>query len=263
MTTLPNIVDEVERLIEGARREHLHLRLIGGLAVWVHSPNVSNVSLRRDYPDIDFMARKNEHRKLAPFFIQMGYIPDKMFNTLNGGHRQIFYDLDKERHIDVFIGDFEMCHKLPMRDRLQVHPVTVPLAELFLSKTQIVELNRKDALDLIALLLNKDLGYCDEGITGKDEKQMPEHHINIARIARLCARDWGLYTTTLMNLCKLESILKNDDLGLSSTQTQVVLQRIEAIRLAMVQKRKSLRWMARSRVGKRLRWYAEVEEVRR
>jgi hypothetical protein len=263
MTTLPNIVEEAQRLMEGARREQLNLRLIGGLAVWVHSPNIHKVSLQRDYPDIDFVARKNENRKLAPFFQQMGYMPDIAFNTLNGGHRQIYYDVALGRHIDVFIGDFEMCHKLPMRDRLQVHPLTVPLAELFLSKTQIVELNHKDALDLVALLLDNDLGNGDGCETAKDLPRMSEHQINLARITRLCARDWGLYTTTLINLCKLENILRNEDLGLSIAQTQVILQRIEMIRLAMIQKRKSLRWVARSRVGTRLRWYAEVEEVNR
>ena len=46
-----------------------------------------------------------------------------------------------------------MCHKLPLNGRLKMHPVTIPLAELFLSKAQIVQFNRKDAFDIISLLL--------------------------------------------------------------------------------------------------------------
>jgi hypothetical protein len=251
MQTLPNIVDEMFRLMDQAERERIQLRLIGGLAVRVHCPHVENLSTRREYPDIDFVVRKGEHRRLSQFFLQNGYQPDKVFNTLNGGRRQIYYDSGSGRHVDVFIGDFEMCHKLPMRDRLQVHPMTVPLAELFLSKTQIVQLNRKDALDLIALLLDNPTGHSDEGA------------INVDRIARLCARDWGLYTTTSMNLKRLEHILQHEDLGLKPGETQIVFQRIEAIRQALKQVSKSILWKARNRVGTRLRWYTEVEEVKR
>ncbi len=254
MQTLPDILDEMQRLLDGAQREQLNLRLIGGLAVRMHSPHIDRLGFARQYPDIDFVAHKKEHRRLDPFFKQMGYVPDKVFNTLNGGRRQIYYDALSGRHIDIFIGDFEMCHKLPLRDRLQVHPVTVPLAELLLSKTQIVELNRKDAFDLIALLLDNEVGQGDNG--GKSV-------INVARIARLCARDWGLYTTTNMNLDRLEHILRYEGHTLNEAQVNVVLQRINMIRSEILRQSKSILWKARNRVGRRLRWYTEVEEVNR
>jgi hypothetical protein len=251
METLPNIVDEVNRLVDQAQQQRLNLRLIGGLAVRIHSPNMDAIGLKREYPDIDFVAHKREMRRLAPFFAQMGYVPDKTFNTLNGARRQIYHDKKTGRHVDIFVGDFEMCHKLPLHDRLRIHPITVPLAELLLSKTQIVQLNKKDALDLIVLLLNNGLGQNDEGV------------INVDRIARLGARDWGLYTTTMMNLNRIEAILKTENPGLSEGQVGTVLHRVEAIRQAMQKANKPLGWKMRDRVGKRLRWYAEVEEVRR
>lgn len=251
MTTLPNIVEEANRLMDQAQREKLHLRLIGGLAVRMHSPNLDQFKFNREYPDIDFVTYRNEQRRLAPFFLQMGYQPDKVFNTLNGNRRQIYYDPQNSRHIDVFVGDFEMCHRLPLRDRLGLHPSTVPLAELFLSKTQIVQLNRKDALDLIGLLLDNDLGVNDSGA------------INVDRIARLCARDWGLYKTTELNLSRLDELLRGEDLGLSVDQVNRVLQRIQMIREALRRVSKNILWKARDRVGTRLRWYTEVEEVNR
>jgi len=251
MPTLSNIIDEANRLMDEAQREHLHLRLIGGLAVRMHSSNLDHFNLQRIYPDIDFVADRHEQRRLATFFHNMGYLPDKAFNTLNGGRRQIYYDTQIGRHIDIFVGDFEMCHKLPLRNRLGLHPITLPLAELFLTKTQIVDLNRKDALDLIALLLDNELGACDEGM------------INLERVARLCARDWGLYTTTMINLGKLEQILQTENPGLTEEQTRLVLQRIQNIRSALRSTSKPLLWKARDRVGTRLRWYTEVEEVDR
>ncbi|OGO35349.1 MAG: hypothetical protein A2W35_02710 [Chloroflexi bacterium RBG_16_57_11] len=251
MPTLTNIIDEANRLMDEAQREHLRLRLIGGLAVRIHSSNLDCINTQRIYPDIDFVVDRHQHRRLAGFFCNMGYLPDKSFNTLNGGKRQIYYDNQIGRHIDIFVGDFEMCHRLPLKDRLSLHPVTLPLAELFLTKTQIVELNHKDALDLIALLLNNEVGDRDDGM------------INLDRMVRLCARDWGLYTTTMINLGKLEQILATENPGLSETQTHLVSKRIQRIRNALQSASKPLLWKARDRVGTRLRWYVDVEEVDR
>lgn len=250
METMPDIVDEVQRLMEASDRQNMHLRLIGGLAIRVHSPSATNRTLRREYPDMDFVVPKRVKRKLDDFFAELGYVPEKNFNLLNGDRRLIFYDAGSGRRIDVFVGDFEMCHKLPMRNRLDSHPVTIPLAELFLSKTQIVDLNRKDALDIVSLLLDNDIGFTDDTI-------------NMDRIARLCLKDWGLYKTLTINLSKVESVLVNENPGLSDEDTQRVLERINTIRRILDRAAKPFLWKIRDRVGTRVRWYTEVEEVNR
>jgi len=250
METLPDIVDEVQRLLEASDRQDMHLRLIGGLAIRMHSPSATHHTLRRDYPDMDFVVPKRGKRKLDGFFAELGYVPEKNFNLLNGDRRKIFYDAQSGRRIDVFVGDFEMCHKLPMRNRLDSHPVTIPLAELFLSKTQIVELNRKDALDIISLLLDNEVGFTDDTI-------------NMDRIARLCLKDWGLYKTLTINLSKVEDVLVNENPGLSDDDTQRVLERINTIRRILDRSTKPFLWKVRDRLGTRVRWYTEVEEVNR
>jgi hypothetical protein len=250
MSPHADIVEEMNRLMDAAQEQKLRLRLIGGLAIKVHSPSANHRALQRSYPDIDLIIPKRDKRKLEIFFSRMGYLPEKTFNLLNGDRRQIFYDAETGRRIDVFVGDFEMCHKLPMRDRLDAHPVTVPLAELFLSKIQIVELNRKDALDIISLLLDNEVGHTDAGI-------------NIDRIARLCLQDWGLYKTLTITLCKVEAILVDDNPGLDAEQQQRVLERLDTIRRVLDRVRKPILWKMRDKVGTRLRWYTEVEEVNR
>ncbi len=249
MSPCNDIVDEMNRLLDDARVAGLHLRLIGGLAIKFHSPSASHRALQRIYPDIDLVVSKRDKGRLDGFFARMGYGPDKNFNLLNGDRRQIFFDTETGRRIDVFVGDFEMCHKLPMRNRLDAHPVTVPLAELFLSKTQIVELNQKDALDIISLLLDNDIGYHDDGL------------INIDRIIKLCLKDWGLYKTLIITLSKVENILVENNPGLTLEQLQLVLGRINAIRRLLDLVNKPLLWKVRDRVGTRIRWYTEVEEV--
>lgn len=251
MSPCQDITEEMTRLMGAAVEKKLHLRLIGGLAIKVHSPSASHRALQRTYPDIDLVVPKRDKRKLDGFFTGMGYLPEKNFNLLNGDRRQIFYDAETGRRIDIFVGDFEMCHKLPMRERLDAHPVTVPLAELFLSKTQIVELNRKDALDIISLLLDNDVGYNDE------------NQINIDHITRLCIKDWGLYKTLTITLSKVENILVESNPGLDAEQQQRVLKRINIIRRLLDRANKPILWKVRDRVGTRIRWYTEVEEINR
>jgi hypothetical protein len=248
MDTLPELIAEMNRLILAANANQIHLRAFGGLAIYTHSQTNPRF-FHRDSPDVDFVVSKNDWQKLEQFFHQMGYAPNKQFNLLNGSQRQIYYDETAGHRIDVLVGDFEMCHKLPMDDRLQIDPVTIPLAELFLSKAQIVQLNRKDAFDIISLLLNNDLGSEQEG------------KIDVDRIAWLCANDWGLYKTTSINLQRVEDMLLKEDLVLSHEERELVLNRVRRIVSALASMPKSAAWKMRDLIGTRVRWYAEVEEV--
>lgn len=243
-----DIFDEMYRVVNAANAQGLLLRVVGGLAVRVHSVNPRRF-FPREYADIDFVVEKIEYNKLASFFNGIGYIPDKQFNLLNSARRQIYFDKNSGEHIDVFVGDFEMCHKLPLKNRLQHDPVTIPLAELLLSKTQIVELNRKDAFDVINLILNNEIG-------ADDHKK-----INMSRIAELCLNDWGLYKTNSINLERVENIVKNEDLPMSADERQLMLERIHKLQHVLDGVEKPLAWKLRDRVGTRVRWYTEVEEV--
>jgi uncharacterized protein YjiS (DUF1127 family) len=248
MDIVAELVSEMNRLIAAARHHQIHLRAFGGLAIYEHSRKDPRL-FHRDSPDVDFMVPKSEWRKLEAFFQQMGYSPHKQFNLLNGSQRQIYYDKVTGHRIDILIGDFEMCHKLPLNGRLKMHPITIPLAELFLSKAQIVQLNRKDAFDIVSLLLNNDLGDERDGKIGLD------------RIARLCANNWGLYKTTSLNLQRVEDLLLAEDLGLSQSERERVLSRIRTIKSVVESRPKSVAWRMRNILGTRVRWYAEVEEV--
>jgi hypothetical protein len=251
MTTLPDLEEEMLRLVSEAQKEDIFLRVLGGLAIKVHSPHANHRSLERKYPDIDFVTDKSSAKKLLDFLPEMGYTPNKTFNTLSGDRRQLWYDEEQGRQIDIFIGDFTMCHTLPLADRLEVEPLTLPLAELFLSKAQIVELNRKDILDLLALILDHEVGPSDQ------------ETINSALIAGLCAKDWGLYTTVSMTLQKLRDFLDEGNVDLEEAEVQTVKRRLVAIEKALDEAPKSMGWKMRARVGTRVRWYEEVEEVQR
>lgn len=248
MDTLPELISEMHRLITAADANHIDLRAFGGLAIYAHSRNNPHF-FHRDSPDVDLVVANDDRHKLESFFQKMGYSPNKQFNLLNGSHRQIYYDNEGGHRIDILVGDFQMCHKLPMDGRLKIDPVTIPLAELLLSKAQIVELNRKDAFDIISLLLNNDIGDDREGKIGLD------------RIASLCAEDWGLYKTTSINLKRVEDLLMTEDLGISAEERELVLRRVRKIVSVLESTPKSAAWKMRNLIGTRVRWYSEVEEV--
>jgi hypothetical protein len=250
MPILPDILDEMNRLLDAAREHSILLRAIGGLAVRVKSGDLQKF-FTREYRDLDFVVADGDRKKIEPFFQEMGYESNKRFNLLNGSKRQIYQDPNSERHVDVFIGQFEMCHKLPMNDRLQLDPVTVPLADLLLSKAQIVHLNHKDALDIASILLYNETGGDDSG------------RINLDYIAKLCGQDWGLYKTTSINLKRVEEVVGEKELNLSEAERGVIRKRIFEINKALEAMPKSLAWQMRDKVGTRVRWYEEVEEVDR
>ena len=248
---LPDIEKEMRRLIQAAQTQQIFLRALGGLAVRAHCPSVELFDRMRSCADIDLITNREGGGKLESFFLNNGYTPNKTFNTLNGASRQLFYDEVNNRQIDVFIGAFEMCHRLPLADRLHLEPLTTPLAELFLSKAQIVELNYKDAIDLTLLLMDHPAGTTDN------------ETINVSYIASLCSKDWGLYTTIEITLTHLKELIEKGEIPLSEDQKGKVFDRIASILSANEAVPKTLAWKTRARIGKRVRWYLEVEEVKR
>jgi hypothetical protein len=246
----PEIIKEMNRLIEAANEKNIQLRAIGGLAVQSHNKSDHPIFIR-EFSDLDFVVAGKQRRELEALMPDVGYTPDKQFNLLNGSHRQIYFDDNTGMKVDIFVGDFEMCHKIPLEERLTYDPVTIPLAELLLSKTQIVELNRKDEMDIISILLNNE--------TGDDDREK----INLKLIAQLCSQDWGLYKTTSINLKRVEELLAREDLTFTQAERELALSRLHNIQLTFEEMPKPLPWQIRDRVGTRVRWYIEVEDVER
>ena len=249
MSIVPDIQNEMNRLVEAAREKSILLRVLGGLAVKLHH-KADHPTFRREYGDLDFVVAGKQRRELEAFMPGVGYSPHKKFNVLNGAHRQIYYHNETELKIDIFVGAFEMCHKIPLEDRLHIHPVTIPLAELLLTKAQIAELNRKDGLDIASLLFFNETGNSDD-------------KINLTQIARLCGADWGLYKTTSINLTRVEEIISGENVELEESEHGLIKKRIGEILQTFESMPKSLAWQMRDKVGTRVRWYEEVEEVAR
>jgi hypothetical protein len=204
-------------------------------------------ALSREYQDLDFATAKKSSGDLQKLLRDLGYEPHVGFNAMNGKERLLFYDNPNGRQVDVFVSSFRMCHEIPLEKRLTVDEDTVPLAELLLTKLQIVELNEKDVRDTVLLFHGHDVADHDD------------EAVNAARIAELCAGDWGLWRTITANLARCREHL--NDYSLPDADLERVRRRLDAVLERIEQAPKSRGWKLRAKIGERKRWYELPEEV--
>ena len=240
-------MEEAVRVVEEAGTRSVPLRLIGGIAIRIRAAPELPPALVRSYEDIDLVTLRGYRRPVSTLLTELGYTEDARLNSINES-RLVFYDFANERHADVFVGELRMCHRIAMTDRIVSQKLTAPLAELLLTKLQIVELNQKDLVDVYTLLHAHDVSEDDRGV-------------NAAYVARLCARDWGLWRTTKLNLARAGDGLEGS--GLDERARRTIAARIDRLWERIEAAPKSLRWKSRSRVGDRVRWYEEPEELTR
>lgn len=230
-----------------AAQTGVRLWLLGGAAIHYLLGERLHPSLARQLKDIDFVTLGPDRSRVVRFMTDRSYVEDGEFNAIHGHKRLLFYDARHRRQVDVFVDRFQMCHELPLPDRLEAGKPTLHLAELVLTKLQIVQLNEKDRNDLYALLL----AY---GVADHDD-----HTINAERIAVLCSRDWGLYRTLQLNLARLREGLPGQ--ALPPAETAVIALRIDEIERAIEESPKSRAWKLRARIGDRMVWYQDPDEV--
>jgi hypothetical protein len=239
---LLDIVAEARRVLAAAERHDVMIRLLGGVAVRLRSNELPGV-LEREYKDLDFVTTRKASGGVQKLLRELGYEPHTAFNTMNSKERLLFFDDRHGRQVDVFVGSFRMCHRIPFEGRITVDSGTVPLAELLLTKLQIIELNEKDVRDAIALLHEHEVTDDDSGLSG-------------LRVAELCAEDWGLWRTITRNL---ESVGRH--LDAYEVDRERVAARLQALQDRIERAEKSRGWRLRAKVGERKRWYELPEEV--
>ena len=250
--TLVDPLDEALRLIELADTANLQVRLMGGLAFHARCRSWT-ARIDRDGRDIDLATRSRDRKGLSALMEANGYSADRQYNALYGHKQLYFVDPTRRRPVDVLIDRMEMSHKFEFADRLQVDTPTLPLAEMLLTKVQIAQINRKDILDGLALLSEYPLGSTDDGT------------INVDRITNLTSVDWGWWRTIIGNLGKFEGYFNNSlqpgELEFGRPPHFEVLGQINALGEMLEATPKSTKWKLRARVGERVQWYEEPEEV--
>lgn len=239
---LADVLEEAKRIMQAAEQQQLVLRLVGGIAIKLHCPSAEHRNLARAYPDIDFFSYTKLSKRLGSFFQELEYEPAKLFNALQGKRKLLFMDANNRRRVDIFLDVFEMCHKFDFRNRLELDRWTLAPADLLVTKLQVIEMNEKDYKDIVALLLDHEIGD-DDG---------PEM-INGRYLSKLCAKEWGIHRTFTRNLGWVSDAL--DKYVDSDENMQLVKSRIDALLHRIEQEPKTLQWKARATVGEKVQWY--------
>ena len=178
------------RIARGAAQAGIGLKLLGGLGVRVVCPDYPP-RLRRDQ-DIDFACLSKERKAVSAHLEQAGCQGDRRFNNLNGD-RQMYFTAPSGRPIDVMVDRLTMCHTLGCPATFRKRPFTVDVVDLLLSKLQIVELNEKDARDIVQLLSCMPIAAPERVKGGRSTRSAPSDQpaIDADRFLSVLASDWG------------------------------------------------------------------------
>jgi len=247
VTTAPleDTIAEAERVAEAAKTKGVPVKLLGGAGIHLHSPSARHAPLKRKYGDLDYVISSKDRKSALAFFPAIGYEANERFNLMQGDRRLYFFDGSNGKQVDVFIDVIRMSHVIDLRGRLGHNGPCASPSDLLLSKLQIYEVNKKDLVDVTALVL-------DHPIASKDDES-----IDATYVARLAAEDWGLYRTLQQNLEKLRHAVDELDVDRG-----VVSSRLDELWSAVESSPKPLKWKMRAQVGDRMRWYELPEEVR-
>jgi len=235
-------------LANRAIQNGLTLNLVGGLAVRLSCKKILREvpTLERPIRNINFAGYVKDRSRIEKMMQDAGLNADREFNMANGTERIMFVHQGRgsESRVEVFLDRLKMNHEVPFMDRLDAEGVTVHPTELILSKLQIVELGRKDAIDLFSLTATFDF------LTEQKDLEIPI--VNTKYIGGLCAEDWGFYHTISQNIQKLS---EENFSSIPRRYTPKFKQNLATLQREIDSVPKGFKWKARSILGARKRWY--------
>ncbi len=244
---------EAVSIVAEAGRAGVTLRVVGSAGIRLHCPGPGPVMDRLGRPakDIDFVVPQQHRKGMRRFLESRGYKADRDLLIAMEGTRYSFTHAQHGTDIDVFVERLAFCHTIEVRDRLNVHPVTIPLEELLLQKVQIIEMTTTDVIDVGVLLATHEVA--DRG--GDNEA------IDAGRIARLLARDWGFHHTATRNLRRVcDEAGDSGGGGLGQDANDRVRGRAGQLLGAIDAEPKNLAWRVRDRIGERKQWWQDVDD---
>jgi hypothetical protein len=248
------VLAEADVLMRLAAERSLTVRLTGSLAIRaqcpVHAPLLAALG-RRPYRDIDLMAYSKQKRGISALFEERGYVLDPAIRQAQefGIKRFVYEHPENGLKADVFLDELVMAHTIDFSGRLELDTPTITVTDLLLTKLQIHEFTANDLIDCIVLLTEHDLGTASGDI-------------NSGYIAGIMRKDWGFYYTTRANLKKITDSLTGYP-ALPADAAGRVRDRLGRLDDAIEQAPKTQRWKLRARVGSRVKWYEDVEDVNR
>jgi len=266
---LDQFLAESLAIVENAEKAGVILRVLGGFAVYIHSdecPECRELQLnlgrlgegKPPFTDLDLAGYNKQWKDLVNALEKNCKLkPDRMANAIFGKGRLVYFHPTSRFPIDVFLDRLEYSHDLSFGEyanngRLELDYPTISLADLVLEKLQIHQINKKDLIDMIVLLLGHDIA----SHPSKDA-------IDAKHIAITLANEWGFCYDATNNLKYVkqlgEQLLEED--RIRSDQRNTVNQRVDALLEIIDKEPKTLAWKVREKVGTKKPWYREVTDL--
>lgn len=259
------LIGDAMRIVEEARRREVVIRLMGALAIRVHTPELSGLHRRlsrlggegREFTDVDMVTYRSQREAAHRVFISLGYRPDRLVMAYFGESRFLYHHPRDLYQVDLFFERLSFSHDLdlgpgPGEGRLELDYPTLTPADLLLEKLQIHEIDEKDIKDLVVLLRGHRLSEGEEGDS-----------INLERVASVLSRDWGFWYDAKANLEKIlefsrgyleEGLLGEEDFEDVASKVDELLRYVDAAP-------KTREWLRRARIGTKRKWWRDVEEL--
>ena len=113
------LASEARRLIDRPASSGIVLRLLGGLAIQMLTPELPPRT--RSGQDLDFGSIRSSRKALTEMLAEEGYVGDRNFNALYGDKQLYFTHADSGLAIDVMIDRLHMCHTVEFAERVDGH----------------------------------------------------------------------------------------------------------------------------------------------
>ena len=245
-------INEALSIVEFASKNKLTLRVMGGIAIYIHSREYEDLWNKlsrlgqKVFTDIDLAGYGNQREKYVNLLKERGYQVDNRLLMYYGMTRQIYYG-PRIPMVEIFLDKLQMNHTINFAKRLEADPITIPLTELLLEKLQIVKINDKDIKDVMVLLRAHEVGYDDND------------KINLEAFDyQGLLDDWGFWYTVTTNLKLITDEVKRYEIDQESKL--IIMDRINRIINYLEERPKTKRWMKRASIGTKKKWYNEVED---
>lgn len=262
------LVEDAIRIVDVAKRNGVVLRLLGALAISLHSSEFAHLhqSLKRlgdserAFTDVDLIGYSKQRVKIREFMEdELNYVVDQNVLLFRGKERLVYQHPDQNYHIDIFLDGLRFSHHItfgtdPKKGRLLLDYPTISATDLLLEKLQIHSISQKDLKDIIVLLRAHQLNSTDG-----------PRIINTNHVAAVLADDWGFWKDATTNLREVSSygakyaaerMLPHSDLADVANKVNHLLAQIE-------NEPKTPTWKERERAGEERPWWNDVEEVSR
>ena len=261
------MVREAVRIVEAARERGVILRILGAIAIRLHSAGHEDLHTRlgrlgdtsKSFTDIDLIGYSSQYGEIRRLMErELSFRISPQFLLLHGRERLLYSHPENLYHVDIFFDKLAFSHDISFgkkgSGRLELDYPTITVTDLLLEKLQIHEINEKDIKDVIVLLKAHPVGHGDED------------QVNLDYLAKLLGDDWGLWKDATDNLRKALSFAERyrDSGLLSMGDYRVIEERIARILEALESCPKTKRWYdGAKQAEKKKKYWRDVEELYR